>query len=218
MTMIDIAAAKMGRSKAQKTRQQILAGTADNAQKRSRLKHHSVDHTNFNTFNVSKHDPLMSNSVHTAQTTNYNGSFLDQTCEILTSQNIKHAQDEIKKGYHKDYGSRDPVQIMEMVQNGMYNQFNVTRPKYGIKGYHMPGAHLKDHNYFSQKLPTDTTDREKYHFITKAIKEKEWIPDAQEIPGMHPWGEDKYYHTSADDNKYLMSKLKKTTMTARVQQ
>lgn len=34
---------------------------------------------------------------------------------------------------------------------------------------------------------------------------------------MHPWGEDKYYHNSADENKYLMSKLKRTTMTAQVQ-
>ena len=220
VSMIDIAAAKMGRSKAQKTRNKILAGTADNAYKRSRLKNHSVDHGNYGTFGVSKnsaHDPLLANSVHTANTTIQGNSFLDQTCEILTNQNIKHAQKEIKEGFHNNFDNRDPVKIMEMVQNGMYNQFNISRPKYGIKGYHMPGPHLKDHNYFSQKLPADTTSREKYHFITQAIKQKEWIPDAQEIPGMHPWGEDKYYRNSAEENKYLMSKLKKTTMTARVQ-
>lgn len=104
-----------------------------------------------------------------------------------------------------------------MVTNGMYNQFNLSRPKFGCKGYNFPNQLLEDNIYKIKSLPKDVTNREKYHFITMAAKKHAFVPGAGDMPGLHPWGTDKYFKHSADNRKWVLTKTPKTSMTERVQ-
>jgi len=70
---------------------------------------------------------------------NLENSFLDQRCENLTSRNAEFAEkDLVQNGLHKRQNTADPLSVIEMVTNGMYNQFNLSRPKFGCKGYNFP--------------------------------------------------------------------------------
>ena len=39
------------------------------------------------------------------------------------------------------------VTASEFIRNGMKNQFNLKRPKYGLKGYYIPEPNLQDNVY-----------------------------------------------------------------------
>ena len=53
---------------------------------------------------------------------NLENSFLDQRCENLTSRNAEFAQkDVMQKGLHRRQNTADPLSVIEMVTNGMYN-------------------------------------------------------------------------------------------------
>jgi hypothetical protein len=47
-------------------------------------------------------------------------SFLTQKCENLTERNIDFVDSDLK-GYHKRMSTADPISVIEMVTNGMYN-------------------------------------------------------------------------------------------------
>jgi hypothetical protein len=145
---------------------------------------------------------------------NLENSFLDQKCENLTSRNAEFA--EMQK-LHKRQNTADPLSVIEMVTNGMYNQFNLSRPKFGCKGYNFPNQLLADNNYKIKSAPKDVTNRDKYHFITIAAKKHAFVPAAGDMPGLHAWGTDKYFKHSADNMKWVLTKTPKTSMTEDVQ-
>ena len=68
-------------------------------------------------------------------------SFLTQKCENLTQRNSEFVENDLK-GFHKRMSTADPISVIEMVTNGMYNQFNLSKPKFGCKGYNMPNPLL----------------------------------------------------------------------------
>lgn len=75
---------------------------------------------------------------------------------------------------------------------------------------------LKDHNYMIPGMPIQEGDKLKSGFLNIHLQCHIDKPSAQDVPFLHPWGEDPYYRTSAQINKNVISETPKVLFTTRV--
>lgn len=73
------------------------------------------------------------------------------------------------------------VTASEFVRNGMKAEFNIKRPKYGMKGYYMPETNLKDGVYKIDSCAIPIKDRED-HFLDLEVKKHAWVPGPKYNP------------------------------------
>lgn len=106
--------------------------------------------------------------------------------------------------------------VFEMIKSGMKNQFILTNPEYGLKGYNVPDPLLCHDSYKIKNLPKISQSRFKNGFTYNMIKAHGETPCCMDLPMLAPWTKDKYYQHSGSYNKNKFMLEKKTLMTEQV--
>ena len=109
-------------------------------------------------------------------------------------------------------GSNKPT-VFEMVTSGFYKTSNLTNPKDGIKGYNIADPLIADNNFKIKNIARSGISKYKAGFTYTHLKHYGKSPAPADIPGIAPWGTEKYFKMSADNRKGVLPQSKKVTMT-----
>jgi len=98
-----------------------------------------------------------------------------------------------------------------MITTGMKAEFNLKRPKYGLKGYYMPEPNLHEANYKIDAFAINRRDKQD-HEIDNEVKKHSWVPSAK-YDVLTDWSKPEKFATSTGRVRGRFLKGKKMTMT-----